>query len=167
MLDRPEWDDYFMALALVVSQRSLDPATKCGTVVVDDDKTVLSVGYNSPPRGCVDENVPLTRPEKYDWMVHSEDAAIINAARKGVGLNGSTFYVTGPPCERCTRSIISVGAAKVVYGRTSAKCVTEDREKIKAQMLEGQSVEFVFHPTSVVPLLESAITYYKNKIKGE
>jgi dCMP deaminase len=133
--NRPSFDLWFMTLAFLTSQRSLDPATKHGTVVVDDSKTVLAMGYNSPPRGCVDEAVPLTRPEKYLWMAHSEINAISNAARTGVALEGSTFYVTGTPCAVCFRSILNSGAKRLVYGPINAKCVETEDEKVKDHMI--------------------------------
>ena len=69
-LGRPLWNDVFMALTFVLKQRSLDPDTKHGCFVINDDHSILSAGYNSPPRGCVDSDIPLTRPEKYKYMVH-------------------------------------------------------------------------------------------------
>lgn len=122
---RPSWDDYFMDIAFVISQKSIDPSTKHGCVVVDEDKGILSVGYNSPPRGCIDQLIPLTRPEKYAFLLHSEENCIIHAARCGISLMGSTFYITGYPCSRCFRGIINVGAKKVIYGPIPSACVSE------------------------------------------
>lgn len=127
---RPSWDVYFMTMAFVIAQRSLDPDTKHGCVVVADDKTILSVGYNSPPRGCDDSKIPLTRPLKYYFMAHSEINAISNAARHGVPLIGSTFYITGFPCEVCFRSIVNVGAKKIVYGPITSLCLKDNKDDI-------------------------------------
>ena len=140
---RPNFDLWFMTLSFIVSQRSLDPDTKHGTVVVDGSNSILSVGYNSPPRGCVDELVPLTRPEKYLWMAHSEINAISNAASSGIALNGSTFYVTGPPCAACFRSILNTGAKRLVYGPIQAKVVNADDENAKRRMVDD-GIEFGF-----------------------
>lgn len=134
-LGRPSFDVWFMTLAFVAAQRSLDPSTKCGCVVVDDGNSILSVGYNSPPRGCVDEVVPLTRPEKYMWMVHAEANAIANAAKCGIALDKSTFYVTGPPCIVCFRSILNSGAKRLVYGPNKAVSLSEEEEKVKYRMI--------------------------------
>lgn len=137
-LGRPSWNLYFMNLALQVSQRSMDPATKHGAVVVDDDKNVLCLGYNGPPRNCVDTKIPLTRPEKYYWFVHAEEAAIGNAARIGVSLRGSTFYVSGMPCEKCMRLIINVGAKRVIYGPVGSHCVSGETKRVIRDMLDAQ-----------------------------
>ena len=126
--NRPKWDEYLMDLAFFVSARSLDPSTQHGCVVVDDDNTILSTGYNNPPRGCNDEEIPMERPSKYNFFVHAEEAAIINAARSGVSLKGSTFYITGYPCPRCFRGIVNVGAKKIVYGCVKSACVSEEEK---------------------------------------
>lgn len=168
MLDefgRPSWDTYFMGLALAVSQRSIDPNTKHGCVIVADDKTILSLGYNGPPRGCVDANVPLTSPDKYDWMVHSESAAIINAARRGIPLLGSIFYITGFPCHCCLREIINCGAKKIVYGPISTVMVDQKSRGISSSMLIGQNIQMVeFSDVKAIEdFLTTSLTYLKRK----
>ncbi len=113
---RPSWDSWFMTMCFIVSQRSLDKHTKCGCVVVDSSRSILCVGYNSPPRGCPDSTIPLDRPLKYNYMAHSEANAIANAASTGTSLKGSTFYITGPPCCGCFAAIVNVGAVKIIQG---------------------------------------------------
>ncbi len=130
-LGRPSWDSWFMTLTFVVAQRSLDKHTKCGCVAVDDSKSILSVGYNSPPRGCIDSDIPTDRPAKYLYMEHSESNAVNNAARCGISLKGSTFYVTGPPCNACFRRIINVGAVRIVHGPILHQRTEEEIESIK------------------------------------
>src|SRR5205085_642159 len=114
--DRPDWNDYFITLCYLISQKSIDQSTKHGTIVVNEDKTILSTGYNSPPRGFNDLEFPQERPLKYSYVAHSETNAIANAARHGIPLKGSTFYITGFPCPNCLHSIINCGAKKVIYG---------------------------------------------------
>jgi dCMP deaminase len=164
---RPSWDDYFMTLALCVSQKSIDPTTKHGTIVVAQDKTVLSVGYNGPPRGCIDDNIPLTRPEKYDYIVHSEGAAIINAARHGIPLKNSIFYVTGHPCEICLGEIISVGASKVIYGPISSHCLTAESMVVIEKIMAGQKLilEEYKTPQEIPTLLQKTLEYFRYKVK--
>jgi len=125
-MNRPSWDEYYMDMAFLISQKSLDPSTKHGCIVVDNKHTPLSMGYNSPPRDCIDENIPLTRPEKYPYMVHAEENAMLNAARSGVSLIGSTFYITGYPCSRCFRGIKNVEATTIIYGPVNSNCISEE-----------------------------------------
>ena len=112
-------------------------------MVVAADKTILSIGYNSPPRGCDDKNVPQTRPEKYLWFLHAEEAAIINAAKSGICLKDSIFYITGSPCARCVRKIINVGGKKIIYGGVNAKCVDMGDKKAIKQMLQDKDIQMV------------------------
>ena len=62
-------------------------------------------------------------------MVHAEENAIINAARSGISLKGSTFYITGFPCSRCFRGIINVSAVRIVYGSINSNCISEEDKK--------------------------------------
>jgi len=162
---RPDWDSWFMTLCFLVAQRSLDKHTKCGCVVVDDSNTILSVGYNSPPRGCADAFVPLERPEKYDYMKHSEENAIINAARTGICLKGSTFYITGPPCHGCFGDMINVGVKKIVHGPV-AHSTSGSESKIIDFMKINQSIEIIEIKdiSSVFQLLSKTEEYISSKM---
>jgi len=167
-LGRPCWDVYFMTLAFIVSQRSLDESTKHGTVCVNEDKTILSMGYNGPARGRDDKKVPQDRPEKYNHFLHSESASIINAARHGICLNKSIFYVTGQPCEKCTSEIINVGAKKVIYAGVKSVCVDTDKQNIIQEILANQSIEFIKfnseQTSNVLRLLVTTKNYINQKI---
>ena len=59
-------------------------------------------------------------------MEHAERNAIYNAARIGISLKKSIFYVTGPPCPDCLRGIIQVGATEIIYGDRVANSFTQD-----------------------------------------
>lgn len=122
-VDRPDWDTWLMALAVLVSTRSHDPDTKHGAVVVDDHHRILGVGYNGYPRGGPDANYPTTRPDKYSVMVHAELNAVLNCAHRP---EGGTLYVTGCPCARCMLTIIQAGIRRVVYGTQDSVCVGPD-----------------------------------------
>jgi hypothetical protein len=43
--ERLEWDDYFMSIALIASQRSPCERLKVGSVIVKDGR-IISMGYN-------------------------------------------------------------------------------------------------------------------------
>jgi dCMP deaminase len=132
--NKPSWDEYFIDMTYLVAQRSIDPSTKCGCVIVSDDHAVLSIGYNSPPRDCMDDKIPLSRPEKYDYFVHAEENALLNAARNGIALEGATAYVTGTPCCRCFRGLLGAGIKKVIHGPNAAKMHTSQHDEVKELM---------------------------------
>ena len=119
-----KWDMRFLNLAKEISSWSKDTSTKVGSVLVGPHRNILTTGYNGLPRGADDSNASrLERPEKYFWFEHAERNAIYNAARTGVGLQGSTAYSTLCPCMDCARAFIQSGVSRVVtYDyRTSSK----------------------------------------------
>lgn len=50
------WDEYFMGVAILASQRSKDPNTQVGACIVNDENKIMSVGYNGFPRDAVTTN---------------------------------------------------------------------------------------------------------------
>ena len=114
------WIDYFLSIAEAVRQKSKDPNTKVGAVIVGPDRQVLSTGFNGFPRQ-VREDIPSRweKPTKYSYVEHAERNAIYNAARHGVALKGCTLYMVGfgppnVPCTGCARGVIQAGIIKVV-----------------------------------------------------
>lgn len=112
---RPAWDEYFLKLAMLASERSTCPRMHCGCVLVKD-KYVVATGYNgSIPGdehcedvGCIVENGHCIR------TVHAEMNALIHAARHGVSVEGATAYITNLPCTTCAKALISAGIKRVV-----------------------------------------------------
>lgn len=111
-----KWNARFMQMALMISGWSKDQSTKVGCVIVSPEKAILSMGYNGFPRG-VDDNPTYRqeRPTKYEFVVHAEENALLNAGRNGTRLSGGILYVTMPPCTRCAGSIIQSGIKEVIY----------------------------------------------------
>lgn len=110
------WTEYFLGIAEQVKLKSKDKSTQIGVVIVGQDMEIISTGYNSFPRG-LNDNVPerQERPEKYYFMVHAETNSIVNAARIGVSVKGSTMYMTcGLPCCDCSKAIINAGIKKII-----------------------------------------------------
>lgn len=108
---RPNWTDYFLGLAKVVSQRSHDIHTQHGCVITDQNNRILGVGYNGFPRGLDDSRLPTHRPDKYPWMVHSERNALSNCV---VRPDDGIAYVTGQCCNDCTIALWQEGI-KTIY----------------------------------------------------
>lgn len=116
--DIPDWNTYFMNLALVASTRSKDPNTKVGACIVDKYNKILGLGYNGLPKGVSDNEFPWNRDNenpldnKYIYVVHAEANAILNSNND---LKGGTIYVTLSPCNECAKLIIQAGIKKVIY----------------------------------------------------
>jgi dCMP deaminase len=121
---RPNWDEYFMSIAKLVSERSTCIRRKVGAVIVKD-KRILSTGYNGAPTGikhCLDIgclrdklNVPSGERHELCRGLHAEQNAIIQAAYHGVAINGADIYCTNLPCIICTKMLINSGINKIYY----------------------------------------------------
>lgn len=111
------WDEYFMSIAILSSQRSKDPSTKVGACIVSKDKKVLSLGYNGMPIGVDDNLIPWGREgeeleTKYPYVCHAELNAILNSERN---LQNGKIYVTLFPCNECAKAVIQAGIKEVIY----------------------------------------------------
>lgn len=106
------WDMRFLDLAAHVATWSKDPNTKVGAVIVNDNKQVLSLGYNGFPRGVEDRVSRYEdRETKLLFVAHAERNALDNAY---VDVRGATMYTTLCPCNECAKSIVQKGIKRVV-----------------------------------------------------
>ena len=110
-----KWDEKFSKISKFMADLfSKDPSTKVGCVIVNNDKRVLSMGYNGNPQGIDDENEILNeRPVKYGIVVHAELNAILSAGTLGIPLKNCNLYVTMHPCSGCAKAIIQAGIRKI------------------------------------------------------
>ncbi|MBU3668681.1 MAG: cell division protein DedD [Candidatus Taylorbacteria bacterium] len=124
---RPTWDEYFMSLADVVGQRGTCDRGKSGCVIMKD-KRILTTGYVGAPMGlphCDEaghEMHKVTHEDGTESMhcirtVHAEQNAIVQAARIGISLEGSTLYCKMTPCYVCAKLIINSGIVRVVASK--------------------------------------------------
>ena len=103
-----------MGLAREVSSWSKD-RTKIGAVAINDDRQVLSMGFNGFPKGIDDSKERLeNRETKLKYVVHAEMNCIYNAGHNGVSLKNSTLFVYGlPTCSECAKGVIQSGIKHV------------------------------------------------------
>jgi dCMP deaminase len=112
---RPSWDEYFLKLAMLASERSTCPRMHCGCVLVKD-RFVLATGYNGSLPGhphCEDEGC-LVVENHCVRTNHAEMNALVQAAIHGVNTNGATAYITNMSCTTCAKALIAAGIKKVV-----------------------------------------------------
>jgi dCMP deaminase len=113
-----KWELRYLEMAKLVSTWSKDPSTKVGSVIVDSDNTVISVGFNGLPRRIQDTDQRLNnRDIKLKMIIHAEINAIITAKRP---LNGATIY-TYPfmSCSQCAGLIIQSGICRHISYKTN------------------------------------------------
>ncbi len=124
---RPDWDEYFMNIAKVVSLRGNCIKRKVAAVIVKD-KRIISTGYNGTPRGitnCSEGGCPRCHcfgesgANLGDCLCsHAEENSIVQAAYHGVSIKGGSIYTTFSPCLICTKMIINSGLEEVVYSKS-------------------------------------------------
>lgn len=111
------WDECFIQMAHLMAERSKDPSTQAGAVVVDPNNIIVGLGYNGFPRGCEDDKLPWAREggfldTKYAYVVHAEENAIYNANKE---TEGCRVYCTLFPCNECVKTIIQSGIKEIVF----------------------------------------------------
>ena len=110
--NRIEWDDYFMSIALLASQRSPCKRLKVGSVVVKDSR-LISMGYNGFIPGA--PHISRVKDNHEQSIIHSEINAITDCAKRGTSLSNAKIYVTHYPCINCFRSIAASNIKEIVY----------------------------------------------------
>ncbi len=112
---RPTWDEYFLKLAMLASERSTCPRMHCGCILVRDHN-ILATGYNGSLPGsphCYDAGC-LVVDNHCVRTNHAEINAICQASKNGISLNGATAYITNMSCTACSKALIAAGIRRVV-----------------------------------------------------
>lgn len=131
-------ENYYLDIAMTVSERSTCLRKHYGAIIVKND-VIVATGYNGAPRGrkncsdigsCMREDLKIPRGERYELCraVHAEANAIIAATR--TEMLGATLYMacTDPSdgsivggvcsCMMCKRMVINAGIDKVIVRET-------------------------------------------------
>jgi dCMP deaminase len=133
-VQRSGWDETMLAIAHDVRKRSIDSQTQCGCVITDRSHKILGVGYNGFPRDIDDSILPNVRPDKYDFMLHSELNAILNCEHRP---ENGIAYVTSRPCVHCTMCLWQVGIRELVYevDGASSPVMHDDEQEVLCDIL--------------------------------
>ncbi len=146
-----KWDRRFMDMAKMVSSWStcVRENRQVGSVIVKD-KRVIATGYNGAPSkilSCSEKGYCLrdklniesgTRAEVC-FSTHAEQNALIQAAKMGISVDGSTIYVTHRPCVICTKLLINAGIKRIVYGYNYP-------DEFSVTLLTQAGIELVYMP---------------------
>lgn len=137
-----DWDEYFMAVAVLAPKRSKDPSTQVGACIVNQQNKILSTGYNGFPIGCSDDDFPWTKEgdfidTKYAYVCHAELNAILN--NPGTIFQNCRIYVSLFPCNECAKAIIQSGIKEVIY--LSDKHAQEPYMQASRRMLRAAGVK--------------------------
>lgn len=114
--DRPSWDDYFMATAVLMASRSACGRLHVGCVLVSGGEhrnRIVAAGYNGFLPATPHQS--RVRDGHEQATVHAEQNAIADAARRGVSVAGSTAYVSHFPCINCAKILAAAGVQAIKY----------------------------------------------------
>jgi len=123
---RPDWDEYYMRIALAVRARANCLGRRVGAILVKGDR-IISTGYNGTPENlpnCLDGGCDrCANKEKYESgkdydlciCVHAEQNALLAAARFGIATEGAVLYSTMRPCFGCTKELLQAKISTVYY----------------------------------------------------
>ncbi len=126
-ITRPNFDEYFMRIALTVRSRANCMGRHVGAVLVKD-RRIIATGYNGTPIGmpncteggctrCRHRDDKFLKGRDYDKCicVHAEQNAILQAARFGTAVDGAILYSTLQPCFGCAKEALQAGVKGIVY----------------------------------------------------
>lgn len=105
--------EMMLEISKMVGQRGTCPRARVGCVIERHGR-ILAIGYNGSPPGedhCDDVGCMVV-DNHCIRTTHAEANAICWAAKEGIGLDGSTLWVTGwhsGSCYPCVKLAISAG----------------------------------------------------------
>lgn len=147
-IKRPSWDEYFLKVAMLVSERATCPRMHCGCVLVRD-KQILSTGYNGSIPGdkhCEDDGCMIV-DNHCIRTIHAEMNAILQCSSHGISTQGSVAYITNMPCTNCAKSLITAGIKEIVIFSDYHDTLAEEffkkaNVKIKRLSIPNKNIEY-------------------------
>lgn len=122
-IKRPDWDEYFLEIAKLVSRRATCLRRSVGAILVKDKK-ILASGYNGAPTGimhcdkagCIRTKLNIPSGQRHELCrgLHAEHNSLLQAALHGVSAKGATLYSTIQPCIICAKMLINAGIKEIV-----------------------------------------------------
>ena len=115
-IHRLSWDEYGLALAVTVAQRSACTRRQVGAVILGPDHRVKGAGYNGAPAGdnrdCPRESSTCAAYSDYSNCIalHAEANALLYSDHRG-----GTIYITDKPCDGCDKLIRGSGLVRAVW----------------------------------------------------
>ena len=139
-----------MKITETVALKSKDPSSKMGCVIVDQNKRVVSLGYNGMIQGAEESKMTLDeRPMKYYFAIHSEMNALIFAKQD---LAGCTVYNRVATCENCLKYLLQAGITRFVYEQLR---VNSHVKGAKQTMTNVETDEAVIRLLASMPQVET------------
>lgn len=126
-------EDFFFDIAKRVALESKYDGTKVGSVLVKDNRSIVTHGCNGYPNGLDDDYInTLSRDERLKLVIHAEENSLLNMLEFGIDrVERLTAFVTHHPCIKCAARLKRAGIHQVKYIKNSefeAKWIEPDRK---------------------------------------
>ena len=143
----------FINIANEIAKFSKCQSKKVGCIIVKDGR-IISSGCNGTPShavNCCDlfDSEMMSDPEyremhhKFSESMecHAEENAILMAAKFGNSIDGSVFYISMKPCERCLKMIANLNVKEIYYDKEYDKFVNYS-ERVNV-MIESLGIKLI------------------------
>lgn len=105
----------YMRMAEQVAMLSPDTETQVGAVMLSSENRIIASSLNGFLRGAPDDQLPTTRPDKYQFIQHAERNLIYNCAYEGIRTKDTTIICTLSPCLDCLRACFQAGVKTIIF----------------------------------------------------
>ena len=121
--NRYSWDEYFLKVTFLISERSTCLRRNVGAIAVKD-RRIIATGYNGACRGlddclklgCLREEKGIESGTRHEICraVHAEQNVIIQSALAGNSIEGAIIYCTNSPCILCAKMLVNAKIKKCI-----------------------------------------------------
>ncbi|XP_068711349.1 cytidine and dCMP deaminase domain-containing protein 1-like [Montipora foliosa] len=119
-----------ITLAKFLAERTDEPKTGVGAVIINKKKEIVGLGWNGFPSKALygefprasdkDKDVP---DKKYPYSIHAEQNALLMRNTKKI--KGGILFLTKTPCDDCTPLLEMMGIDTVILGAEFIKKETK------------------------------------------
>lgn len=118
--NRPNWDEYFINMAIIASSRGSCLRRKVGCVLVNSRNQILSTGYNGKASGitncsidpCEGAYSPSGTNLDKCQAIHAETNALLQCPNV---YEIAKAYVTVSPCITCVKMFLNTGCQEIIF----------------------------------------------------
>ncbi|XP_067037436.1 cytidine and dCMP deaminase domain-containing protein 1-like [Acropora muricata] len=125
---------HLLILAKFLAERTDDPKTGVGAVILSEKKEIVGLGWNGFPKKArygefarAPNKTRGAEDSKYPYIIHAEQNALMMRNTKNI--ENGTLFVTKTPCDDCTPLIEIQGIKTVVLSEEPVEVKKKERRK--------------------------------------
>lgn len=155
---RPDWDTYYLGMAYVAAGRGACLRRKVGALIIAEDHSLMSTGYNGKGSGLTNCEIDPCRGATAQAgqelnaceAVHAEINALMKFPDRA---KAHTLYVTCSPCTSCVDILLGSRISRIVFLENYPGSEESQRRWEKAGRVWSQYKEPEENPQKVLPLV--------------